>query len=526
MSITSVATLSGSALNSARTNLAVAVFAPAAAGFSWAGTASVNSSTWDKVTPNWIGQGGQGSTYTDGFPAIFTDAGTNTDITIASTVQPSKVWFNNQTVPYSFSGAAISGTASVTVAGAGSVAFNSPNTYSGGTYVYNGSLTAQVNGALGSGPVTVSGGNLTINTATLGSGPVSVSAGTLTVGNDAALSSGTVSATAPATVAFVSPSPAIGALTGNANYVLGNASTSAPTSLTLNVGSGTTTVSNSIGEAAPGLGSVTKTGNGTLTLTGNNTYSGNTNINQGTVVAVPGQLGSSTIHINGGTFSAPAAQQGLTAQYFYSYAPLSTANGVGAPAGVGHISSSSLSNYNTAYLATYTAAGGGLGLTDNITQDVVDGNFNFDYNNQEGTRFPYPYNQATSNWWTSKYTGYFYAPTTGTYTFATNSDDDSRIWINAGQANPDTAIVVNGTGGQGWAGYGIVQNTTGQVSLVGGQYYPITIAYNEGNGGYGLEAFMAPPGQTLTVGQAGTFLARLAALFGDHRFLEPAGGRQ
>ena len=66
--------------------------------------------------------------------------------------------------------------------------------------------------------------------------------------------------------------------------------------------------------------------------------------------------------------------------------------------------------------------------------------------------------------------------------------------------------MANGNNGQGWAGYGIVQNTTGTVSLMGGQYYPITIGYDEGNGGYGLEAFVATPGNTLTVGQAGTFL--------------------
>ena len=66
--------------------------------------------------------------------------------------------------------------------------------------------------------------------------------------------------------------------------------------------------------------------------------------------------------------------------------------------------------------------------------------------------------------------------------------------------------MANGNNGQGWAGYGIVQNTTGTVSLIGGQFYPITIGFDQGNGGYGLEAFMATPGNTLTVGQAGTFL--------------------
>ena len=116
-------------------------------------------------------------------------------------------------------------------------------------------------------------------------------------------------------------------------------------------------------------------------------------------------------------------------------------------------------------------------LTNNITANVVDGasgNFNFDQNgfnggNGEGSLFPSDpsFNYGNGNGvasgavlrhWYANYTGYFYAATTGTYTFGTNSDDDSRIWINAGQANPDTAIVQNGTGGQGNAGYGNLQN--------------------------------------------------------------------
>ena len=143
----------------------------------------------------------------------------------------------------------------------------------------------------------------------------------------------------------------------------------------------------------------------------------------------------------------------------------------------------------SAFTPTTLSANG----ADNITADVVNGaNGVFSFNTSgEGQNFPYPYNQGSTVYWAAQYTGYFYAPTTGVYTFATNSDDDSRIWINAGQANPDTAIVANGVNGQGWAGAGIVQKTTGTVSLVAGQFYPITVGYDEGNGGYGLDVFCA-----------------------------------
>ena len=60
-------------------------------------------------------------------------------------------------------------------------------------------------------------------------------------------------------------------------------------------------------------------------------------------------------------------------------------------------------------------------------------------------------------------------------------------------------MVINGINGQGWAGYGAIQ-ASGTVSLVGGQYYPITIGYEEGGGGFGLEAFYAPPGTTIAAG--------------------------
>ena len=52
------------------------------------------------------------------------------------------------------------------------------------------------------------------------------------------------------------------------------------------------------------------------------------------------------------------------------------------------------------------------------------------------------------------------------------------MWIN----NVDAAVVTSGTLTTGQA----ETLSSGTVSLTGGQYYPITIGYDEGGGGFGL----------------------------------------
>ena len=368
----------------------------------------------------------------------------------------------------------------------------------------------------------VLGGNtLTLTGTNSHTGPTTVSAGALTVATNSALVASPLTVASGATANFVSSSPAIVGLSGAGSVSLGNVATSGATALTVN-NAANNTFTGVISEAATGLGSLAKGGSGTLTLTSaSNTYSGGTTINQGTLSALPGGLGSGAITLAGGAFQPVPLTPGLAAQYYYTYTPLSQANNAGGPNGWSHLNTTSLAGFSGpgGYLASngstpWATNLSNLGLpqsttlsangANNIVADVAagaKGSFNFD-SSGEGQNFPYPYNQGSSVYWAASYTGYFYAATTGVYTFATNSDDDSRIWI----GSSDAAVVANGNNGQGWAGYGIVQNTTGTVSLMGGQYYPITIGYDEGNGGYGLEAFVATPGNTLTVGQAGTFL--------------------
>jgi autotransporter-associated beta strand protein len=203
--------------------------------------------------------------YSDGSAVRFDDSGTNTTITIAAGgVQPASVLFLNNTNAYSFSGGAISGTASVTLSGTGVVTFNSHNTYSGGTFVNSGTLVDTVGTALGSGLVTV--------------GPLGA-------------------------VNFTSASATVSGLSGAGSVVLGNTVAPNSTNLTIN-STANATFSGSISEAqAPSI--LTKTGPNTQTLTGNNSYTGGTVINQGTLAAavtpVGSSLGSGPVTVNNGT---------------------------------------------------------------------------------------------------------------------------------------------------------------------------------------------------------------------------------
>ena len=259
--------------------------APSAPGLTWTGLqGSGGNGNWDFLTQNWTDTPTltQSLAYADSNAVTFDNTGAasgNTNISITSNVSPVSVTFNNSSTPYTFSGAAISGTGAVTLTtAAGSVTFNSQNTYTGGTFV---------NG------------------------------GTLNVGHDRAISGGPLAVGAAGLVNFTSLSPTIGGLSGSGSVVLGNATAGTPTNLNVN-NTSNTTFAGTIGDLsvtnASATGSLTVGGPHMLTLTGNGTYTGGTTITGGTLAAAGTSLGSGNIYLVGGTFHpvVPPAVQTVT----------------------------------------------------------------------------------------------------------------------------------------------------------------------------------------------------------------------
>ena len=166
----------------------------------------------------------------------------------------------------------------------------------------------------GTGGLTKAGaGTLILSNANTHTGDTTTSAGTLELGNNLALQN---SALAPGagTLAFSGGvnTPTFGGLTGPGNLTLA----ANVTDLTLNLGTGVTKAySGDLGSATPGM-TLTKNNDGTQALAGENTYTGATTVNAGTLqakkaAALPNNAtqaiavnGTSTLTVSVGSWTA------------------------------------------------------------------------------------------------------------------------------------------------------------------------------------------------------------------------------
>jgi autotransporter-associated beta strand protein len=270
--------------------------------------------------------------YTNGLGVIFDDtvgAGSTTvDVSVAN-VTPLSVSFDNSAVNYTLQGSqAIAGASSLNKSGSGTLTVLNTNSYSGATFINAGTVqvgNGGTSGSLGSGAITDNGilqfnrsDNITVPVAISGTGAVeqngsgvltlagangyggatTISAGTLRLGASDVLPNSS-SATVNGLLDLNTFSDTINGLSGS-----GTVDTVAGGTSTLTVASGTFsgTIQNTAGTV-----SLIKTGSGTLNLGGNNTYSGATVVNAGTL-AVTGDnaLGTTigTTTINGGNGSS------------------------------------------------------------------------------------------------------------------------------------------------------------------------------------------------------------------------------
>ena len=107
----------------------------------------------------------------------------------------------------------------------------------------------------------------------------------------------------------------------------------------------------------------------------------------------------------------------------------------------------------------------------------------------------FTYFTSSNELYSWEWTGSFKASTSGVYTFCTNSDDASYLWLGPSAKTGFTqgnALVDN----RGLHGMREICNTT---TLVGGSFYPIRIQFGENYGGDAIIVRFTPPGSSTTI---------------------------
>ena len=393
---------------------------------------------------------------------------------------------NNQSTTYS--GVLSDGGlgSSLTMAGTGSMVLTAANAYAGGTTISAGTLqlgtgAPGLDGSLATNGVTNNAalvynlaGAQTASYPISGAGALSkLGGGTLSLAGNNSYGGATTVGGGLLLLASSSAAAPNSAFTVNAGAQLALAGGAGPTALGSLAGAGSVAWnSNALtvggnnqstvySGALSGATSLVKTGSGTFTFLSTVPMTNTVTVNQGTLVSTVAAVGGAPLVLSGGTFQPSPAAAGLNANYYYN---------------TNNITSTSFNNFNNTFLSGYTPI-----LTNNITANVNAGNFDFGTN---GAYFPATVRNQNGAIFAANFNGYFYAATTGSYTFNTYSDDGSMLWI----GSSDTAVSQDG------GSHGMTNSTNTPVTLTAGTYYPITVGYNNSGGGYGLQVSYTPPG--------------------------------
>lgn len=219
----------------------------------------------------------------------------------------------NQNVTGTYSGV-MSGTGALTKTLSGTVTLSGANTYSGGTTISAGTIVASASNNLGTGTVTLNGGTLqagnTFDLTTsvvLGASNGTVNTNGFTLGLSSISGTGSLTKNGAGTLRLDGSNTYTGGTTVNlgtlrvtTSSVTGNIALGASTSLLFNQ-----STSGTYSGVVSGAGTLQKYGTGSVTLTGTNTYTGDTRIYVGTLVAsADNNLGdvSSLLSLDGGAF--------------------------------------------------------------------------------------------------------------------------------------------------------------------------------------------------------------------------------
>ena len=247
----------------------------------WTGGAL--DSQWNTTSANWQQlSGGSNIAFAENDNVFFTNNATGSAITVAAGgVHAGEIDVTNTSGTVTLTGGAISGD-DLTKTGAGAL-------------IINGNLKlADTNGDLyeyftnsGSGDVTIGGvfsgaaglvqsgnGTLTLSATNTYSGGTTVSDGTLVLGANNALGNGTLSITGGTVNAGSFNQSLLGAVSLTSGNITGSGTLT---------GTSYAVASGNISAILSGAAALTKSTNGTVTLTGNNTYTGATTINNGTL---------------------------------------------------------------------------------------------------------------------------------------------------------------------------------------------------------------------------------------------------
>ncbi|WP_440652954.1 autotransporter-associated beta strand repeat-containing protein [Candidatus Pelagibacter sp. HIMB1542] len=304
------------------------------------------------------------------------------------------------------------GTSSIVKSGTGTLTLSGTNSYSGNTTLNAGNLSISADNNLGSAPGTADADNIIFN----GGGLIISSGVTFDSNRGVTMTgAGTINTASSTTSNIQGVITGSGALTKSGDGTLTLSATNTNTGdITISAGtldvqgqlesgnydgaisnSGQLKINSSSNQTLAGTisgtGILAKTGSGTLTLTGTNTYSGQTTIEGGTVVAsnssslgaTPGSVASTNIVLNNGTLQTTnsfsiGSNKGITvvgsggtintdASTTLTYGGVISNNGTLTKTGDGTLT---LSGANT-YTGATTVSAGTLNVTGTLSDDTA-----------------------------------------------------------------------------------------------------------------------------------------------------------